>query len=82
MLFAPAPLTGCIFNSSTFAVELPVVNPVKVKKGAEALLIKVVFDVPAPTVPAPVLGVPDPVMSMPTPVTVTPLVQVQEPAGI
>jgi hypothetical protein len=82
MLFAAAPLTGCMFNSSTFAVELVAVNPVKVKKGAEALLIKVVLGVPAPTVPPPVLGVPVPVMVMPTPVTVIPDAQVQEPAGI
>ena len=38
---------------------------------------KVVFDVPAPTVPPPVLGVPVPVMSMPTPLIVMPEVQVQ-----
>src|SRR5580704_14486263 len=63
-------------SSSTFAV-CPRRSPVKVKKGAEALSIKVVFDVPAPTVPPPVLGVPVPVMSIPLPLIVIPEVQVQ-----
>ena len=38
--------------------------------------INVVFDVPAPTVPPPVLGVPVPVMSIPTPEIVIPEVHV------
>jgi hypothetical protein len=76
----PAPLADMVSNS-TFAV-CPELSPVKAKKGAEALSIKVVFGDPAPTEPAPVFGVPVPVISMPTPVIVIPLVQVQEPAGI
>src|SRR6267142_6104054 len=76
----PAPLAD-IVSSSTFAV-CPTASPVKVKKGAEALSIRVVFAAPAPTVPAPVFGVPVPVMVMPTFVMVIPEVHVHVPAGM
>jgi hypothetical protein len=77
----PAPLADIVSNS-TFAVELDVVSPLKVKSGEEALSVRVVLVVPAPTVPPPVLGVPVPVMSIPTPEIVIPVVHVHDPGGM